>query len=302
MFRTVLIKKASKLQSIQGYMVAYDGEEEHKVFLDDISSLVIEATGSVVTVPLMIDLISRNVSVILCDRKHQPIGILSGLNSHHMNSGNLYKQLEWQEERSKELWKRIVRHKIKMQLKVMRLFETDNTELMEKYFMDVESGDVTNREALAAKIHFNEIFGKSFSRHEETAVNGMLNYGYAIILGCVNREIVSSGYLTQLGIFHRGKTNPFNLSSDFMEPFRPIVDMLVKLSITMKDPRKAVRKVLTKQMLYNNERRHVDDVIRLYVMQAIRFMNNETDSEPDLDLLGLDDYKDDEGNAADYYV
>jgi len=86
MFRTVLIKKASKIQSIQGYMVVYDGEEEHKVFLDDISSLVIEATGSVVTVPLMIDLISRNVSVILCDRKHQPVGILSSQNPNATQS------------------------------------------------------------------------------------------------------------------------------------------------------------------------------------------------------------------------
>lgn len=68
MFRTVLVKKASKLQYIQGYLVIYDGDIERKVFLSDISILMIEATGSVITFPLLIELVKHNVTVIFCDR------------------------------------------------------------------------------------------------------------------------------------------------------------------------------------------------------------------------------------------
>ena len=54
-----------------------------------------------------------------------------------------------------------------------------------------------------------------------------MNYGYSILLSAFNREIVLNGYLTQLGLFHDNMFNQFNLASDLMEPFRPLVDRLV---------------------------------------------------------------------------
>ena len=48
-----------------------------------------------------------------------------------------------------------------------------------------------------------------------------------MLLSAFNREIVSKGYLTQLGIFHDNMFNQFNLSCDLMEPFRVIVDRAV---------------------------------------------------------------------------
>ena len=55
-----------------------------------------------------------------------------------------------------------------------------------------------------------------------------LNYGYALILSCFNREIVSNGYITQIGLFHDNMFNPYNLSSDLMEPYRVVVDRMVR--------------------------------------------------------------------------
>ena len=54
-----------------------------------------------------------------------------------------------------------------------------------------------------------------------------MNYGYGIILSMFNREIVSNGYITQFGLFHDNMFNQFNLGSDLMEPFRPLVDRKV---------------------------------------------------------------------------
>src|SRR5690554_7015649 len=57
-------------------------------------------------------------------------------------------------------------------------------------------------------------------RSDDNSINAALDYGYSILLSAFNKAIVSKGYLTQLGIFHRNEFNPFNLSCDLMEPFR----------------------------------------------------------------------------------
>ena len=67
-----------------------------------------------------------------------------------------------------------------------------------------------------------------FTRTAENSLNAALNYGYSLLLSSFNRCVVANGYLTQLGLFHDNMFNPFNLASDLMEPFRPIVDYKVK--------------------------------------------------------------------------
>nr|WP_232618939.1 CRISPR-associated endonuclease Cas1 [Staphylococcus felis] len=48
------------------------------------------------------------------------------------------------------------------------------------------------------------------------------------------RTIVSKGYLTELGIKHKNEFNMYNLASDFMEIFRPLVDYYVLKNIKEK--------------------------------------------------------------------
>ena len=62
------------------------------------------------------------------------------------------------------------------------------------------------------------------SRRDGGFLNGCLNYGYSVLLSAFNREIVASGLLTQLGVWHDNEFNQFNFSCDLMEPLRPIVD------------------------------------------------------------------------------
>lgn len=57
-----------------------------------------------------------------------------------------------------------------------------------------------------------------------------MNYGYSIIRGAVARGIVSYGYMPTIGIHHKSELNNYNLADDFIEPFRPIVDLWVKMN------------------------------------------------------------------------
>lgn len=126
------------------------------------------------------------------------------------------------------MWTVIVAQKIKNQASLLEFYGLKESLMLDSYVEELEFNDVTNREGHAAKVYFNAMFGKSFTRSDDIPINAALNYGYSIILSCFNREIVSSGYLTQLGLFHGNMFNQFNLSCDLMEPFRPFVDNWVK--------------------------------------------------------------------------
>ena len=113
----------------------------------------------------------------------------------------------------------------------------EEAELLSSYLQQIAWNDETNREGHAAKVYFNALFGLDFTRTEDNLINAALNYGYSIILSSFTREIVANGYITQLGLFHDNMFNQFNLASDLMEPFRPLVDKCVlgmKLSNAIK--------------------------------------------------------------------
>ncbi len=299
MFRTVVIKQSSKLQYIQGYLVVFDGEQEKRVFLTDISMLIIESTRSVVTMPLLIEAIKNNIAILYCDEKHNPIGTIVGISNHFQNAANIYKQMAWNEATSSQLWLLIVRAKIQAQMDVLAMFGKEKTGLLAKYLEELVPDDMTNREGLAAKVYFNELFGQSFNRSEQSTINGMLDYAYSMILSCINREIVAYGYLTQLGIHHEGKTNPFNLSCDFMEPFRPFCDIIVYLSLNDPDPLRQIRKMLAKKIIINDEERYADDAIGTFVLHMLRYLNQESTEFPNIKFMEKSHYECDKDNETD---
>lgn len=54
--------------------------------------------------------------------------------------------------------------------------------MLHGYIEELEVGDVTNREGHAAKVYFNALFGKDFTRSRDCIINAALNYGYSLIL------------------------------------------------------------------------------------------------------------------------
>ena len=142
----------------------------------------------------------------------------------HNVTEKVKRQIAWKKEIKDKVWTRIVHEKITNQANVIKLTRPDLVEKLINYANSITDGDRTNREAHAAKVYFNALFGSEFSRHRDSPINAALNYGYTILLSAINREIVINGYLTQLGIFHDNAFNQFNLSSDLIEPLRSLID------------------------------------------------------------------------------
>ncbi len=226
-WRVVVISNHCKLDYSMGYMVARSVEKTSRVHLDEISVLVIETTACSVTAALMNELVQKKVKVVFCDEKHNPSHELIPYYGSHDCSLKLKTQMAWSENAKSEMWTTIVAEKIKNQSLLLRSVGLEQCFLLESYIEELEWKDQTNREGHAAKVYFNALFGNGFSRSGDDGINAMLNFGYSLLLSVFNREIVAGGYLTQLGLFHDNRFNPFNLSCDLMEPFRPYVDALV---------------------------------------------------------------------------
>ena len=146
----------------------------------------------------------------------------------------------------------------------------------------MEFADVTNREGHAAKVYFNALFGLDFTRSEENSTNAALNYGYVLLLSAFNRCITANGYLTQLGLFHDNMFNPFNLASDLMEPFRPIVDRKVKEMQPVKfehEEKMEVLTILQAEVKINGRTEFVSNAIKIYCKSVFDAINNEDISE-----------------------
>jgi CRISPR-associated endonuclease Cas1 subtype II len=145
----------------------------------------------------------------------------------HDTSLRVRSQMGWSRENKALIWTEIVREKILKQAEFLSELNKSECGMLKNYASQLTFGDETNREGHSAKVYFNALFNKDFSRSDDCVINAALNYGYSVILSMFNREIVANGYITQIGLFHNNMFNQFNLASDLMEPFRVLVDRVV---------------------------------------------------------------------------
>lgn len=248
-------------------------DETVKVHLSEISAIVLQTNQVYISAYLLSELAKEKISLVVSDDTFNPVGQYLPLYGAHNTSKRIAEQLEWGEPAKKRVWQRVVKDKIAHQGRVLsaRASELEGEQLA-RLVAEVRSGDTTNREAQAARIYFQALFGAGFSRDADTPINAALNYGYGILLSAVSREIVSRGYLTQCGICHRNEFNQFNLSCDFMEPFRPIVDRLVFDNIDgdfTKDDKRLLVDMMNHSVSYRGGSYRVSSVIGLYVQDCL---------------------------------
>lgn len=288
-WRTVVISNSSKLDYQMGYMVVRRGDVV-KVNVDEIETLVIESTAVSLTAALLNELVKRKVKVIFCNEKHNPSSELLSYYGSHDTSAKIRKQVAWSTEIKKAVWTEIVSDKIRKQAEHLReKLLCKESDMLFDYIKEMQFGDANNREGHAAKVYFNSLFGKEFSRTNDCSTNAALNYGYAIILSAFNREVTANGYVTQLGLFHDNMFNSFNLASDLMEPFRILVDRIVFRMNPDKfehDEKMEVLKVLQTEVKIAGKTEYVDNAIKVYCRSVFDALNDN-----DVSLIKFYDYE-----------
>ena len=260
------MSNSAKLDYQMGYLVVRR-EETVRVHISEIYMLIVESTAVSLTAALLCELTKKKIKVIFCDEKRNPSSELVSYYGSHDTSVKVRNQMGWGSEIKRTVWTEIVTDKIRKQAEVLTSWKKKESEMLYQYIEEIAYGDTTNREGHAAKVYFNALFGMDFTRTEDNSINAALNYGYGIILSAFNREIAANGYITQIRLFHDNMFNPFNLGSDLMEPFRPIVDHKVK----MLEPQQfehaekmEVLSILQQEVIIAERKEYVNNAIKIY--------------------------------------
>ena len=286
-FRVVYIENEASMHVKLGNLVVNKGEGDIWLPISDISMIILDNLKISVTTRMMNAFAENNVSVVICNNEHLPIGFYSSYDNHSRVSKYIGFQIDKSKAYYDELWAKIVKAKISNQIEVLRSldFEEEKIEIIGQMCENIEPGDPTNREAHAAKVYFNTLMGTSFSRgNEDILLNSGLDYGYAVLRAFIARVCVGYGLNTQLGIHHRNEYNRFNLVDDLIEPFRPYVDymayeLLKDEKYFKREHRVQLIGLLSKYVLYKNKRMLLSNVIEDYVQQYARHLMSDNSTE-----------------------
>ncbi len=272
-FRTVVVKNRSKLDLKMNYLVCRN-ENTYRVFIPEISILILESTAISITCALISELIKNNVKIIFCDEKHNPECELLAYHNSYNSAKKIKQQIMWDVKVQHKIWAKIVEDKIKKQSQLLseQNFKLE-ADILNGYVKEIKDNDITNREGHAAKVYFNALFGMDFSRRISHKKNAALNYGYAVILACFNREITKMGYLTQIGIWHKNEFNAFNLACDFMEPFRILIDRIVINLDEEKDMKSQILNIFDIKIKIDKKMQYVENAITIYCQSLIDALN-----------------------------
>lgn len=228
--RSLVFENAYRLSLSNAQLVVTmkdDAEYRKTIPIEDIGMVIINHPMVNVTIPLLNALSEGGVMVVFCNEKGMPASMLCGMASNQRQGEILRHQLAAGEALKKNLWKQIIASKIKNQAALLDKLGKQG-DALRPLCARVKSGDADNRDGVAAKFYWTELFGKGFVRHRELpGANTLLNYGYSVLRAAVARALLSSGLLPALGIFHKNRSNAHPLADDLMEPFRPFVDEIV---------------------------------------------------------------------------
>lgn len=286
-WRSVIITQHAKMTYSMNMMVVQTRDGINQIPIADINLLLVSTTQAVITSALISKLAENQTKVIFVDEKDEPVVETVGYYPGARNLSKLNNQFNWDLQLKEKLWTKIVDRKITNQIAVLKNYQLEWQNVQDE-LDQLELNDATNREAIAARKYFMTLFDKTFIRRDNNAVNGALDYGYAILLASFNREIAVNGYLSYLGIHHHSEENCFNLASDLMEPFRPFVDYWVKAHEKIKqltpDIKYGLVELLSLEIKYNNKKTILSNAISEYVHDCLCFLSGKTKELPEMEM------------------
>ena len=195
---------------------------------EDVGVIVVDNAGVSYSHQALTRLLDFGAVVVLCGPNHLPSGLVLPLTVHSEVVWRFDCQVAAKRPVRKRLWRQLIRAKVRNQAANLPGDSTARARLL-ALAREVRSGDPTNVEAQAARIYWEHWLGQPFRREPQSdePINGMLNYGYAILRAAIARALVSAGLFPPLGIHHCHRGNAFCLADDLLEPMRPWVDAIV---------------------------------------------------------------------------
>ncbi|AWX95318.1 TPA: type II CRISPR-associated endonuclease Cas1 [Streptococcus suis] len=283
-WRTVIVNTHSKLSYKNNHLIFKDATRTEMIHLSEVDILLLETTDIVLSTMLIKRLVDENILVIFCDDKRLPTAHLMPYYARHDSSLQLSKQIDWEEAVKAEVWTHIISQKILNQsIYLSACGFIEKSQSVMNLYHSLELFDPSNREGHSARIYFNTLFGNDFNRELDNDINASLDYGYTLLLSMFAREVVLSGCMTQFGLKHANQFNQFNLASDIMEPFRPIIDQIVyeNRNHSFVKIKRELFTIFSDTFQYNNKEMYLTNIVSDYTKKVIKALNNNGKGVPE---------------------
>jgi CRISPR-associated protein Cas1 len=234
-----ILQHGCTLSRDRGHVVCRaEGQSDRTLPFEDIRAVIVAARGVTLTAGFLSALLETDAVVLHCDERYQPIGITTPL-SRITNLQVFDNQSKRPRRLNEHLWHRMLRGKTLNQARVLRRRELHSAHL--ELALREDRFDEGNCARRYWQLYFPSIgwVSSSRDRKQENPPNQMLNYGYAVLSALCHRSLLIHGLLPQIGVHHKARYRSSPLVYDIMEPFRPIVDLLlaefmVQPDVTMK--------------------------------------------------------------------
>lgn len=280
-WRTVIVNKNCKLSYKNDYLIIRS-EELQMIHLSEINTIIVE-TGMVSIASYLInELAKQKIKLIFCDEKHNSSCEIMPYYGSFNTSKKILNQVNWNKEKKEKAWQQIVKYKIHNQAMLLKKVNISGHEKLIEYEEQVEPADKTNREGHAAKVYFNLLFGIDFCRGKVDNTNIALDYGYSILLSMLNKEIVSKGYITPLGLNHKSEFNQFNLTCDLMEIYRPLIDEIVYKNREFafdKTYKYKLIDVSNQKVKIENKEQYLSNAVPIFITSVFDFLEDKEESK-----------------------
>lgn len=218
----------ASLSCRDGQLTCKTTEGERRLPLEDIASIIITSFSAQIHSNLFLEAAKHGVALIICE-SFKPVSLV--LPANRSTDTLLSRaQLDLDEKKRARLWQLTVDAKCRNQSALAAHLAPNDPAL--PTLASEASSRKPHKEAICAKL-FWQIFGRSLEEKDFTrerslpGLNGLLNYGYAVLLSTVLQKLFGVGLDPTFGISHVAKERSTPLAYDLMEPFRPCVDWRV---------------------------------------------------------------------------
>src|SRR5580658_1891924 len=262
-----VFQHGATLAKEQGFIVCRaQDQSERRLPHEDMRAVIIAARGVTLTSNFISAVLETDGIILHCNEAYKPCGVTAPL-ERVIDQRAFLHQVSRPKRLNERLWQRLLRGKTVNQQRVLeqRQLHSPHLELALKGG-PIDEGNCARR---YWQLYFPSIGWAATSRDkkEDTAPNQMLNYGYTVLGALCHRGLLVHGLTPSLGVKHAVRYRSTPLVFDLMEPFRPLVDMM--LAEFMTEPDVTMKAWAKKVGTDLRERRGAHERYSLKLMDAI---------------------------------
>ena len=200
-----------------------------KLPMEDIGAILINCFSAQLHSSFLIEAAKSKIAVILCER-FRPISLVLPV---QRSSDTLLtrSQIQAPMRLLRTMWGMTVDAKCTNQYELVSRICPDEEMSLSDFRISMKA-DTVCKEGNCARLYWN-LFSKAldlkgFRRLTQgDGLNGLLNYGYAVLMLRIEQKLLGRGLDPLYGMGHVPRERSLPLAYDMMEPFRPVVDELV---------------------------------------------------------------------------